>query len=908
MLPWLFLGAAGLVFILGLARLGLAATRHAPVARGWAADLLLLAALVPVALFAVHPYLGVNLVGAGDSYHYGLQVADFVAQIRAGVMPVLVGQSDYAFNGNIHTLRTAPYFTHLAGLLDILTGRSLSFVALQNLTVATTSVLAAWAAALTALRVSGGRRVAAGLLAAIYVLSPAIMGPLALNDMFATYMAAPWLVLCWGALAGILRDRDDLRAQWLAAGALGLAWYAHPPVAAWLSLAWVIVQGLRLLLAGGEAAHWGRQLAAGLCLLGLTAYVFVSVALLGPGPQADIYYHTFSAEAFSRFLRLEFTPFSAPGAQPGIQLGWSLWLLLLLTGVIGFWRRPAGVLLLLAVLVVFLPCLVPLPVLSDAWWRVLPGKLVGLTYWSEQRLCPLLASGIVIAAAAALRAFDRRPAPGYRTACGLLACAAVWSLVEVAAIHRRPGAGKLTPADHQTQLSPDNLRLTRYAYALFERPPAYYSHGWVDPEFESRLLDENLDPATDNSAFVRAAATTPPFAAIHEGLVHDFEGPGDYLLEFAFADPASAGEVTIRGAGFERFYTLPSSGGTKSFGSGSLSAKTIPLRLTRPGLHQIVVAANFPGASVRIIPFQRDDLPVRVFGQVPYTARVRATAPGFLETPRVFIDGYAATVDGSPVPVRRSPEGLIMIPVPAGESRVELTYPGSTLLRAAWLLSLACFAGWPWLLRPNRAGDLPPPTGLGTGLAGLWRQHRRRTIMISLSLVLFGTALFFAVRAWRDHQAYGSLRLVLELPKYPVSRAEPLLTLGRPGAADCIYVIYEDARHIRLGLDHWSYGGPVSAPIEVSFGRRHTVEITLGGLYPASPWSDRSSPPTDGKSGTGLFQLRLNEHLVFSEELPFFAAPPAEVVLGRNPVGSSVAGEKFTGRIISSERFIASPR
>ena len=77
----MLLGLAGLVFVAGVIRLCRQVTQYAR-ERGLCRrglDLLALVALVPLALFSVYPYLGDRLVGAGDSYHYALQAADFVA-------------------------------------------------------------------------------------------------------------------------------------------------------------------------------------------------------------------------------------------------------------------------------------------------------------------------------------------------------------------------------------------------------------------------------------------------------------------------------------------------------------------------------------------------------------------------------------------------------------------------------------------------------------------------------------------------------------------------------------------------------------------------------------------------------------------------------------------------------------
>jgi uncharacterized membrane protein YfhO len=70
---------------------------------------------------------------------------------------------------------------------------------------------------------------------------------------------------------------------------------------------------------------------------------------------------------------------------------------------------------------------------------------------------------------------------------------------------------------------------------------------------------------------------------------------------------------------------------------------------------------------------------------------VRSPEAALLESPRMFVPGYAATVNGAAVAVRKSPEGLVAFPVPAGESGVELRFAGPPLLHLAFWLSAA---GW----------------------------------------------------------------------------------------------------------------------------------------------------------------------------------------------------------------------
>ena len=917
MFYWLFLGLGALSLTAGFAYLLRDEIRRAKDSGGWrpAVDLLLMAGLVPVALFSVSPYLDGNLVGAGDSYHYALQVADFVTQLRHGVMPILAGQSEYAFNGNIHTLRTAPYFTHLAGFLDLLTGCKLSFVSLQNLTVICTAVLAAWSAYWVTLKVSGGQRIAACLLAAIYVTSPATIYPLALNDMFATYMVVPWLVICWFGLVGILRRGNDLRAQLVAAGGLALAWYAHPPIAAWLTLIWATVQVTRFITVGAAPGQWSRQFLVGLLLAGLICFAWVSFATLGLGTGALAKPgFAFTADDLRRALRQEFSPYLLSSAEAGIQLGWTLWAGWLGALVVFIRRRIWPALFLSTVLALLVLFLLPLPNFSAALWTLLPERLVGLTNWPAQRLCPLLCSGIIVLGAGALRELNGQSCRVYHALCVLLLAGCVWNALDLAAVHRRPGVAKL-PAVVQARLFfPNNLRLTRYSYALFDRAPGYFSHGWMDPEFESRLLDHEMDLALDNPRAIIASVHPTPVIPVNPSAVLNLTGPAEHLLVFTFADQTVTGEISIRGDGLERSYLLPRSGGPLAFGAEPASAKTMPLRFGTKGSRQVVVNTSATGVSLQVFPFREDTLPIRVTDQTPYTATVHTTTAGFLETPRMYLDGYETTVNGLSAQVSASPNRLAMVPIPSGKSQVILTYPGPLILRAAWLLSLACFAGYPWMLFKACTESRPLSLGLDSsaeatgrqdvlvGLKRLWRRHPRLAIAgPAVALLGFGFA-WIAHGIWQEKHAYGSLRLSLQFPRFPEEKAEPLLTLGKPGAADCIYVIYDDPGHVRFGLDHWLVGGPVSEPIPINYAI-HRVEITIGGLYPPSRWFKRSGPPGSNDAGFASFTLKIDDRTVFFRPSPYYASPPAQVTIGENRVGASVCGRRFSGHILAAERF-----
>jgi hypothetical protein len=320
------------------------------------------------------------------------------------------------------------------------------------------------------------------------------------------------------------------------------------------------------------------------------------------------------------------------------------------------------------------------------------------------------------------------------------------------------------------------------------------------------------------------------------------------------------------------------------------------MRLRRPGDNVVSVAATGPGVSFRAIRLDREKLPIQMLAQTPFTAQVRAQTAGFLETPRVFLEGYTAVVNGKDTPVQRSPGSLVMVPVPAGESKVVVEYIGPSQLRLAWWVSLGCFAAWPWLVLGMSAYA---PSGLARFAS---RCYRPACFIVAGALVIIAGV--GAVRSIRQaHANYGSLRLEVKLATQPAYPKEPLLVVGRTGAADCVFLSYEPDNRVRVGFDHWSSGGPLSEPLEIDLTQTHTVEITCGGLYPPSRLFGRVALP----HSPNRLVIKLDGKIVLDQPTPFHVAGADEVYLGRNPVGIGGVSSLFSGSILKAERFQVAP-
>jgi len=145
------------------------------------------------------PYYGRQQTGSGDAYWYVIMLADLVAQLRHGVFPVWIGQSEYAFNGAVSPLRLAPCFQYAGGALDLLTAHRLDPLPLKNALLCLIGLAIAASAYLSLRAVLWRRPGLACLLALLWVTSPSTLVPLAGNSMYMQFTALvflPPLALC----------------------------------------------------------------------------------------------------------------------------------------------------------------------------------------------------------------------------------------------------------------------------------------------------------------------------------------------------------------------------------------------------------------------------------------------------------------------------------------------------------------------------------------------------------------------------------------------------------------------------------------------------------------------------------------------------------------------------------------
>jgi hypothetical protein len=140
--------------------------------------------------------------------------------------------------------------------------------------------------------------------------------------------------------------------------------------------------------------------------------------------------------------------------------------------------------------------------------------------------------------------------------------------------------------------------------------------------------------------------------------------------------------------------------------------------------------------------------------------------------------------------------------------------------------------------------------------------------------------------------AVGPVNLSVVFPAFTGIRNEPLLSTGRMGLGDLLYVRYEGPDSVSFGVDHWVHGSKRSAPIHVDYSATHLIEIVSDVL--------EGSHGRNGTERAGRFVMRIDGKTVFCEQAPYSAAALETVTAGVNSIGYSSATGMFRGQMFET--------
>ncbi|MFY9924909.1 MAG: hypothetical protein WAK51_10545, partial [Opitutaceae bacterium] len=427
--------------------------------------------LAAVAAWLLHPFATSRMYGAGDALWYANMLADYVLQLRHGIFPIFAGQTEYAFNGAVYPLRVAPFYQHMAGALDLLTGQSLGFITLQHLTVILCGVTGIYASYFTLSRIAPERRWNAAGFAILYLSCPGILGTIYTQDLYMTWMTVPLAPL---AVYGIVRTfrKDDLASQvWLAAP-LAALWWAHAPIALWFTAVAAFSQIVRLYRVRDRLAPFKRAALGAALFILLAQYPFVSVSQIQtPGAKTAVVGALAHPEKVIGFVRSVFPTVLLPvsdraGQLSDLQLGYGLWLVLF--GSFAAWvgSRHRELPILVASAGLLLVLVLPVPGITSFLWSHIPAAVVRITYyWPMQRFYLIVAALLAAAGQIALTT-PRRGRARVAFAAALFLCCS-WSLWESRQYIR--AAAERTASEARTAMiqRPENILLMDHAYGLF---------------------------------------------------------------------------------------------------------------------------------------------------------------------------------------------------------------------------------------------------------------------------------------------------------------------------------------------------------------------------------------------------------------------------------------------------------
>jgi hypothetical protein len=368
--------------------------------------------------------------------------------------------------------------------------------------------------------------------------------------------------------------------------------------------------------------------------------------------------------------------------------------------------------------------LLPIPFLTEYLWRALPQVVLNITnVWPMQRLLVPAAVCVIIATALWLDAASSDQATRRRFT-GLLLVALAWGGAEATKFilrgHEMAGGWGRT----ELVFRPENRVMTQAALGPRPIQPRYFNHGVTHVQLEHRFLSVVNKEIIRNATDAIMPGAGPGAAKPAQPMAGKFTGPRDaelpmfaleprltlepgkhYLLVLDFPDRDYTGTLKMEGRDFWRVYGLPEAGNERAFGAKPANARWISLWQTTTQAEEVRLSwlparpADWPESYVQFAGFELREydpakLDIVVDSLMPYRVVVRAPEKSYLETPRVFVPGYSAMVDGRKTEVEMSPDGFVMVRMEAGRQVLELTYSAPFGVRLTYYLGLAAWLGF----------------------------------------------------------------------------------------------------------------------------------------------------------------------------------------------------------------------
>ena len=531
------------------------------------------------------------------------------------------------------------------------------------------------------------------------------------------------IVLAIGGTVALFARGCWLGVLAVAAG-FGLAAWSSPAWAGWI-VAWFGLFGLGVLPLRwwmGEVAPARLVVLAIGCALGAAA--ITQGWARSRGFAVDDY--LLKALAMNQAARADlFKPLQdGIRAYGSCQPGVAIWLILGAALLLAWFKRSLAVALLLAPLVLIVALVLGLPRASEFVVGFAPPQIGNLvTLPMLYRLVPVLVAGGLVAGFLAFASTATWARRGRWWLVGLLAAASCWSAWEARQALQMGFSHRAPRAIMMNRFSPDNYTLGRFSYLML-RMSFRFIDGKQFPWLETRLLDPKGDVAVGPKELAAQAEAMEAQTLILTSRMDDETGkdwvfigpnfevqPGEKLiLRFEFPpDIDCSGWLILQSArGYQELYLDRGYVGT-GFGLGehasSITAVTNSGQHTESYRMQLKInpSNTMPrdGSAwgrLHVSRYRPEQAPIEIQSLIPFRARVTAGQAGWIETPRQWVAGYRAKVDGVLVEPVASKDHFVAVPVPPGQHEVVLEFVGSPRLWIGLLASastaLALFCWW----------------------------------------------------------------------------------------------------------------------------------------------------------------------------------------------------------------------
>ena len=139
----------------------------------------------------------------------------------------------------------------------------------------------------------------------------------------------------------------------------------------------------------------------------------------------------------------------------------------------------------------------------------------------------------------------------------------------------------------------------------------------------------------------------------------------------------------------------------------------------------------------------------------------------------------------------------------------------------------------------------------------------------------------------------GPVRLTVKFPPFANIISQPLISTGRPGAGDLIYVTYLSPTRLRFGHDSWNAGAIETVEVSYDPHKTHTIDIDMGSLH---------ANAKDLEASKYKLKIRFDNDYILSTYRPFHVSAPIDISLGYDTTRSTAASPFFTGSEMTATR------